>query len=47
MVQKKQIIGGPLKIDGRTFLSLSAAIRAGDFVFLTGQIPMRDGVAND
>lgn len=36
------IIGGPLVIGGRV-LSLSRAIRAGDFVFLTGQIPMRDG----
>jgi reactive intermediate/imine deaminase len=43
MVNKKQIIGGPLEISGRV-LSLSKAIRAGDFVFLTGQIPMRDGV---
>lgn len=42
MTQKKQIIGGPLEIGGRV-LSLSRAIRAGDFVFLTGQIPMRDG----
>ncbi len=42
MVNKKQVIGEPLKINGRT-LSLSRAIRAGDFVFLTGQIPMRDG----
>ena len=39
---KKQVIGGPLVINGRE-LSLSRAIRAGDFVFLTGQIPMRDG----
>lgn len=38
----KQIIGGPLEIDGRV-LSLSKAIRAGDFVFITGQVPMRDG----
>ena len=38
----KQVIGGPLKIDGRE-LSLSKAIRAGDFVFITGQVPMRDG----
>lgn len=38
----KQVIGEPLVINGRT-LSLSRAIRAGDFVFLTGQIPMRDG----
>jgi len=39
---KKQIIGGPLVIDGRR-LSLSKAVRAGDLVFLTGQIPMRNG----
>ena len=43
MVQKKEVIGGPLEINGRV-LSLSRAVRAGDFVFLTGQIPMRDGV---
>ena len=42
MTQKKQVIGGPLEIGGRV-LSLSRAIRAGDFVFLTGQIPMRGG----
>jgi reactive intermediate/imine deaminase len=36
------VIGGPLMIGGRV-LSLSRAMRAGDFVFLTGQIPMRDG----
>jgi 2-iminobutanoate/2-iminopropanoate deaminase len=42
MPKKKQIIGGPLEIGGRV-LSLSRAIRAGDFVYLTGQIPMRDG----
>jgi len=38
----KQVIGDPLEINGRR-LSLSRAIRAGDFVFLTGQIPMQDG----
>ena len=38
----KEVIGAPLTIGGRQ-LSLSRAIRAGDFVFLTGQIPMRDG----
>lgn len=38
----KQVIGGALEINGRR-LSLSRAIRAGDFVFLTGQIPMQDG----
>ena len=42
MSKKKQVIGGPLVIGGRT-LSLSKAIRAGDFVFLTGQIPFQDG----
>ncbi len=42
MGTKKTVIGGPLKIGGRV-LSLSKAIRAGDFVFLTGQIPMKDG----
>ncbi len=39
---EKQVIGGPLVIDGRE-LSLSRAIRAGDFVFVTGQVPMHDG----
>lgn len=38
----KQVIGGPLVIGGQK-LSLSRAIRAGDFVFLTGQVPFRDG----
>ncbi|MFT4716748.1 MAG: 2-iminobutanoate/2-iminopropanoate deaminase [Paracoccaceae bacterium] len=42
MKPKKQVIGKPLEIGGRV-LSLSRAIRAGDFVFLTGQIPMHDG----
>ena len=40
---EKQIIGNPLEINGRR-LSLSRGIRAGDFVFLTGQIPMKDNV---
>ena len=39
----KEIIGGPLIINGRQ-LTLSKAIRAGDFIFLTGQVPMKDGV---
>ena len=38
----KQVIGGPLEIGGRR-LSLSRGIRAGDFVFLTGQVPFKDG----
>lgn len=39
----KQVVGDPLVINGRR-LSLSRAIRAGDTVYLTGQVPMRDGV---
>ena len=39
----KEIIGEPLIINGRR-LSLSKAVRAGDFVFLTGQVPMKNGV---
>ncbi len=42
MAKTKQVIGGPLVIGGRK-LSLSRAIRAGDFVFLTGQVPFKDG----
>ena len=38
----KQIIGDPLVINGRR-LSLSRAVQAGDFVFLTGQVPMQNG----
>jgi 2-iminobutanoate/2-iminopropanoate deaminase len=43
MSQSKECIGGPLVINGRT-LSLSKAVRADNFVFLTGQVPMQDGV---
>ncbi len=39
----KKIIGEPLIINGRK-LSLSKAVRGGDFVFLTGQVPMKNGV---
>lgn len=42
MSDSKEIIGGDLVIGGRK-LTLSKAVRAGDFVFLTGQVPMRDG----
>ena len=38
----RQVIGDPVVIGGRK-LSLSRAVRAGDFVFLTGQVPLRDG----
>ncbi len=43
MTKTKQVIGEPLVIGGRR-LSLSRAIRAGDTVYLTGQIPMQNGV---
>ena len=39
----KKIIGDPLIINGRK-LSLSRAVKAGDFVYLTGQVPMKNGV---
>ncbi|MEE9333042.1 MAG: RidA family protein [Granulosicoccaceae bacterium] len=38
----KQVIGDPIEIGGRK-LSLSRAIRAGDYVFLTGQLPFYNG----
>ncbi len=38
----KKVIGDPVVIGGRQ-LSLSRAIRAGDFVFATGQVPFKDG----
>ena len=43
MQSQKYVIGEPLVINGRQ-LSLSLAVRAGDFVFLTGQVPMENGV---
>ncbi len=43
MAKKAQVIGGPLIIGGHK-LSLSRAVRAGDYVFLTGQVPFQDGV---
>lgn len=42
MTPAKQVIGGPLIIGGRR-LTLSKAIRAGGFVFVTGQVPFQDG----
>ena len=42
MAAGKVVIGGEVVIDGRK-LSLSRAIRAGDTVYLTGQMPMKDG----
>ncbi len=37
-----EVLGGPVVINNRR-LSLSKAVRAGNFIFLTGQIPMLDG----
>ena len=42
MNQHMEVVGAPLVFKGRK-LSLSRAIRAGDTVYLTGQVPMRDG----
>lgn len=42
----KQVIGGPLEIDGRV-LSLSKAVRARNFVFVTGQVPTRSALVGD
>ena len=42
MQSQKYVIGEHLVINGRQ-LSLSRAVRAGDFVFLTGQVPMENG----
>ena len=42
MPLKKKVIGDPVVINNR-MLSLSRAIQAGDFLFLTGQIPMKNG----
>jgi 2-iminobutanoate/2-iminopropanoate deaminase len=43
MLSNKHVIGAPIFIGDRK-LSLSKAIRAGDFIFLTGQIPFKDGL---
>ena len=39
---KKKVLGDPIIIDGRK-LSLSRAVKAGDYIFCTGQFPMKDG----
>ncbi len=41
-MSEKTVIGEPMVLGGRT-LSLSRAIRVGDFVFVTGQLPFKDG----
>lgn len=42
MAREKEIIGGPVVIGGRT-ITVSRAVCAGGFVFLTGQVPLVDG----
>ena len=39
---KKKVLGDPIIIDGRK-LSLSRAVKAGDYILCTGQVPMKDG----
>ena len=39
---KKQPLGDPIIINGRQ-LSLSRAMQAGDYIFCTGQVPMKEG----
>ncbi len=39
---KKKVLGEPFIINGRE-LSLSRAVQAGDFIFCTGQVPMKNG----
>ena len=41
-MQKKITLGEPIIINGKK-LSLSRAVRAGDYIFCTGQVPMKDG----
>lgn len=38
----KKIIGDPIEFDGQV-IPISRAVRAGDFVFVSGQLPIRDG----
>lgn len=42
MAREKEIIGGELIIGGRK-LTLSKAVRAGDMIYVTGQVPFKDG----
>ena len=41
-MKEKITLGEPIMINGRK-LSLSRAVRAGDYIFCTGQVPMKDG----
>ncbi|MFO0996811.1 MAG: RidA family protein [Alphaproteobacteria bacterium] len=39
---RKQIIGGPIVVGGNV-IPISKAVRAGDYVFCSGQVPFKDG----
>ena len=39
MAESKEVIGGPVMV-GQTTLPMSMAMRAGDFVFLSGMLAM-------
>ena len=41
-MKEKTTLGEPIIINGRK-LSLSRAVRAGDYIFCTGQVPIKDG----
>ena len=41
-MKEKITLGEPIIINGRK-LSLSRAVRAGDYIFCTGQVPIKDG----
>ena len=41
-MKEKISLGEPIIINGRK-LSLSRAVKAGDYIFCTGQVPMKDG----
>ncbi len=39
----KKVIGGPIVVNGNQ-IPISKGIRIGDFVYLSGQVPFKDGV---
>ena len=42
MANGKEIIGGAMVVGGQT-IPLSLGVRAGDFVYTSGQVPFKDG----
>jgi reactive intermediate/imine deaminase len=39
---RRQVIGGPIVVGGNV-IPISKAVRAGDYVFCSGQVPFKDG----